>query len=187
MPGNAPPVSSELDGLLTYLRQQRDGLVNAAYGLTEDQLRLVPTKSALSVGGLLKHAAATELSWVDVLAGREQPGEDAYLDTSRVGEDDTLASLTAGVAAAGRATEAAVAAASGPDAPVTPPLAPWMPTGDGYTVRWVLLHIFEELSRHAGHADIIREHVDGATMYELMAGAEGWPETDWLTPWRPPG
>jgi hypothetical protein len=48
-----------------------------------------------------------------------------------------------------------------------------------------LLHLLEELARHAGHADIIREHIDGATMYELMAGAEGWPETDWLKPWRP--
>ena len=44
----------------------------------------------------------------------------------------------------------------------------------------------EELARHAGHADIVREHIDGATMYELMAGAEGWPATEWMTPWQPP-
>lgn len=46
--------------------------------------------------------------------------------------------------------------------------------------------LLEELSRHAGHADIIREHIDGATTYELMAGVQGWPDTDWLTPYRPP-
>ena len=37
-----------------------------------------------------------------------------------------------------------------------------------------------------GIADIVREHIDGATTYELLAAAEGWPETDWLKPWRPP-
>ena len=66
------------------------------------------------------------------------------------------------------------------------PEAPWFPSNpEGYSARWILLHIIEELARHAGHADIIRESIDGATMYELMAGAEGWPETDWLKPWRP--
>ena len=52
-------------------------------------------------------------------------------------------------------------------------------------MRWVALHLIEELTRHAGHADIIRESIDGATMYELMAGLEGWPETDWIKPWKP--
>ena len=52
-------------------------------------------------------------------------------------------------------------------------------------MRWFLLHIVEETTRHAGHADIVRESIDGATMYELMAAAEGWPATDWLTAWTP--
>ncbi len=43
-----------------------------------------------------------------------------------------------------------------------------------WTVRWVVLHIIEEMARHAGHADIIRESIDGATMYELLAALEGW-------------
>jgi hypothetical protein len=47
--------------------------------------------------------------------------------------------------------------------------------------------LLEELTRHAGHSDIIRESLDGATMYELMAGVEGWPETDWIKPWKPAG
>ena len=53
-------------------------------------------------------------------------------------------------------------------------------------MRWVLLHLIQETARHAGHADIIREHLDGATAFELMAAAEGWPATDWLKPWQPP-
>jgi hypothetical protein len=67
------------------------------------------------------------------------------------------------------------------------PDAPWYPPNrEGYSARWVLLHVLEELARHAGHADIVREHIDGATMYELMAGAEGWPATEWMTPWQRP-
>ncbi len=54
-----------------------------------------------------------------------------------------------------------------------------------WSVRWVWFHLVEELARHAGHADIIREAVDGATMYPLVAAAEGFPATDWLTPWSP--
>ena len=45
----------------------------------------------------------------------------------------------------------------------------------------------EETARHAGHADIVRESIDGATAYPLMAAAEGWPATPWLTPWGPGG
>ena len=56
---------------------------------------------------------------------------------------------------------------------------------DAWSVRWVLLHLIEEVARHAGHADIVREAVDGATMYPLMAAAEGWPATDWMQPWEP--
>lgn len=73
------------------------------------------------------------------------------------------------------------------DVRVQLPAAPWLP-GDpaGFSARWILLHILEELARHAGHADIFASTSTRATMYELMAGAEGWPETDWLKPRRPP-
>ena len=63
---------------------------------------------------------------------------------------------------------------------------PWFPADvQAWSVRWVLLHLVEETARHAGHADIIREAIDGATMYELIAAAEGWPDTDWLKAWKP--
>ena len=71
------------------------------------------------------------------------------------------------------------------DHPVPVPQGvPWFPDDvEAWSVRWVLLHLIEEIGRHAGHADIVRESIDGATMYELMAGAEGWPATDWMQPW----
>jgi hypothetical protein len=63
---------------------------------------------------------------------------------------------------------------------------PWFPKNvDAWSVRWVVLHVINELARHAGHADIIRESIDGATMYELIAGLEHWEPRPWVTPWQP--
>ena len=56
---------------------------------------------------------------------------------------------------------------------------------ESWTVRWVIHHLINELARHSGHADIIRESIDGATLYELVAGIEGWEETEWVKPWKP--
>ena len=52
-------------------------------------------------------------------------------------------------------------------------------------MRWVLLHLIQETSRHAGHADIVRETVDSGTAFALLTAAENWPETDWLKPRTP--
>jgi hypothetical protein len=63
---------------------------------------------------------------------------------------------------------------------------PWFPKNlEAWSVRWVILHVINELTRHAGHADIIRESIDGATMYELLAGLEGWSIAGWAEPWKP--
>ena len=63
---------------------------------------------------------------------------------------------------------------------------PWFPQDvEAWSLRWVLLHLVQEIARHAGHADLIREAVDGATMYPLLAAVEGWPATDWIQPWSP--
>jgi len=80
----------------------------------------------------------------------------------------------------------ALFAAADLDTPVpVPQEVPWFPKDvANWSVRWVAMHLVEELTRHAGHCDIIRESIDGATMYELMAGILGWPETDWIKPWR---
>ncbi len=52
------------------------------------------------------------------------------------------------------------------------------------SVRWVLLHLIEETAKHAGHADVIRESIDGATFHPLMAAVEGGPASPWLMPWQ---
>jgi uncharacterized damage-inducible protein DinB len=188
MPGNPPPETSELDALLGYLNQQRDGLRYASFGLTEEQLRAKPTKSALSIGALLKHAAHTEESWARLMTGDRASGnEQAYADSFSLGPGDARHTLLAELERVAAQTEAIAQALPSVEVRVQLPDAPWYPKHpDGFSARWILLHLIEELARHAGHADIIREHIDGATMYELMAGAEGWPETPWLKPWKPP-
>lgn len=63
---------------------------------------------------------------------------------------------------------------------------PYVPKDlESWSVRWVILHVINELARHAGHADIVRETIDGATMYELIAGLEGWEIEGWVKPWVP--
>jgi uncharacterized damage-inducible protein DinB len=189
MPAQPPPLTDEKALLLAYIRQQRDGIRNAAFGLTDTQARLAPTAGTLSIGGLVKHVANTERHWVDIAVQRHaSPGnEQDYADGFRLRDDETLAGVIAAYDEVARDTEAAMAGVP-LDHPVPVPRGvPWFPADvDAWSVRWVLLHIIEETARHAGHADIVREAIDGATMYELMAGAEGWPETEWLKPWRPP-
>jgi len=188
MPGQAPPLTDERELLLAFIEQQRDGIRNAAYGLTDEQARLVPSASSLSVGGLVKHAIDMEKGWIDMVLQRPNGASQAsYEENFRLGPDETLSSVLARYADVARETESVIRGIAdlGRDVPV-PKGVPWYPDDiDAWSVRWVLLHLIEEVARHAGHADIVRESIDGATMYELMAAAEGWPATDWLTPWQP--
>ncbi|WP_076259564.1 DinB family protein [Intrasporangium flavum] len=197
MPAQVPPVADERDGLIAYLDQQRDAFAAAAFGLTEEQIRLAPTAGTLSIGGLVKHVTTCERGWTERMAAAPdaptppdasvEEQAQAWGDDFRVTDADTLDSLLAALAAQGEVTRRVLRAAD-LDAPVPVPRdAPWFPRDvQAWSVRWVALHLVEELARHAGHADIVRESIDGATMYELVAGREGWPETPWLKPWRAP-
>jgi uncharacterized damage-inducible protein DinB len=187
MPGQVPPITDERDGLLAYLDQQRHVLRVAAHGLTEEQARATPTRSALSVGGLVKHVALTERGWIDTVLQRAPAAdaETAYEDGFRLVDGETLADVLEMYDQVAAET-AEVVAGLPLDHPVPVPPAPWNPQDvEAWSLRWVLLHLIEETARHAGHADIVREHVDGATAFELLAAAEGWPATDWLRPWTP--
>lgn len=192
MNGNVPPVADERAGLLAFLAQQRRVLRIAAHGLTDDQARLVPTESSLSVGGLIKHVAHAEKGWMDTVLQRDVRGsmaerEARHLAQFQLAPDETLADVLAFYTQVAHETDEIVSAIPDLGKPVPVPRGvPWFPADvDAWSVRWVLFHLIEETARHAGHADIIREHVDGATAFVLMAAAEGWPETAWLKPWQP--
>ena len=189
MPAHVNPSNDERELLLGYLAQQRLVLRTAAFGLTDDQARLVPTAGALSIGGLLKHVAQTESFWLDVVLQRNEPfsweAAEAYGDEFTMGPDETLASLLDAYEAVATTTESIVRTLP-MDHPVPVPDAPWFPHDvDAWSLRWVLLHLIQETGRHAGHADIVRESIDGATGFELLAAAEDWPDEPWLQRWRP--
>ncbi|MCU1682989.1 MAG: hypothetical protein JWQ81_3728 [Amycolatopsis sp.] len=191
MAGNVRPVADERDGLLQFLAQQRYVIRIAAYGLTDEQARAVSTESPLTVGGLIKHVAYTEQSWIDTVLQRErgsvEGSEEAYSQHFEFGPDETLAEVLAFYEEVAKETEAVIAGIEDLGQPVPVPQdAPWFPKDiDAWSVRWVLLHLIQETARHAGHADFVREHVDGATAFPLMAAAEGWPESPWMKPWSP--
>jgi hypothetical protein len=189
MPGQAPPLADERDLLLAFIQQQRDGIRNAAYGLTDEQARLSPSTSSLSVGGLVKHALDMERGWIDMVLQRQRESSpDSYENNFRLGADETLAGVLAEYDEVARETAAVIAGVDLDQAVPVPKGVPWFPQDiDAWSVRWVLLHLIEEIARHAGHADIVRESIDGATMFALMAAVEGWPETEWLKPWKPQG
>ncbi|RBM11150.1 hypothetical protein DI005_34350 [Prauserella sp. PE36] len=182
MPGLVGPVADEREALLGYLAQQRYVLCLAAYGLTDEQARATPTVSALSIGGLIKHVAATERGWLGTVLGHVPDGGADF----GMAPGETLADVITEYELVATETEEIVAGIDDLGRPVPVPKdVPWFPDDVGaWSVRWVLLRVIEETARHAGHADILRESIDGATAFPLMAAAEGWPETPFLKPWR---
>ena len=190
MPGQTPFHTDEHDLLLGFVRQQREVLHLTAYGLTDEQARqaAVPP-SPLTVGGLVKHVTLVEQTWIDMILEREraETADDDYADAFTMGADEHLDDLLAASIAVGEKTDRVVRAV--PDLAQRVPVpqgVPWFPPDlDAWSVRWVLMHLVSEIARHAGHADIVREAVDGATAFPLMAAAEGWPATPWMQPWEP--
>ena len=170
------------------LRQQRDAVRISAFGLSDEQAGRAASVSTLTIGGLIRHLAQVERNWIAMVTQTPRTGgvED-YLEGFRFGADDTLAAALEEYDAAAAETEAVIAGIADLGQPVPVPKdSPWLPTDvEAWSVRWVLLHLIEETAKHAGHADIVRESIDGATFYPLMAAAEGWPDTEWLKPWKP--
>jgi uncharacterized damage-inducible protein DinB len=196
MPAMPAPVADERQALRDYLLQQNYAYHALAFGLTDDQARATPTVSALSIGGLIKHATGCQRMWMlRVACAPEPPPADdrptaerqaEYADEFVMRDDETLTDLLNRLEAQNAETLRLVETADLDAAVPVPRDAPWFPKDvDAWSVRWVLFHMIEELARHAGQGDIIRESIDGATLYELLAGLEGWPETDWLKPWQP--
>ena len=176
MPALARPVRDETDALLHFLNQQRDALIIAAFGLTEEEATSTPSVSANSVAGLIQHLAWGERGWVvGILAQRFDelpalPEDDPQLFQVQPGT--TVADIVAIYRETAAMTEEIIAALPSLDVEVPLPEAPWFPPNTNVSARWVLLHLIEETARHAGHADIVRESIDGANAFLLMDEAE---------------
>lgn len=189
-----PPIADERAGLLEYLKAQHYAFHAIAFGLTDEQARQKPTASALSIGAIIKHVTACQRGWMQRVASapdlapadnrsmEEQAAE--YESQFVMHDDETLAEILATFDAGNDEALQLVASADLGAAVPVPHDVPWFPKDvRAWSVRWVLFHMIEELARHAGQADIIRESIDGATLYELLAGLEDWEPTPWLTPW----
>lgn len=157
MPLFARMVDDERDGLLTFLAQQRDSMRASVLGLDDEQARATPAASTLSLGGLLRHCARTERRWVVAgIAGRPLPGLwpiENWPADFRMDEQDTLAGLLGYYAETAEQTEQVIAE--------VPDLGQSLAIDPNQSVRWVLLHLIKETAGHAGHADLIREALDG--------------------------
>ncbi|WP_043624562.1 DinB family protein [Nonomuraea candida] len=168
----APAVTGERADLLAELAHVREFLRLTTRDLTDEQARQRTTVSELCLGGLIKHVTKAEEGWCDFILHGPQVRRDFSEMTEadwaeweadfRLLPDETLAGVLDAYAEAARRTDELVAALPDLDASHPLPEAPWFEPGARWSARRVLLHIISETAQHAGHADIIRESLDGA-------------------------
>lgn len=179
---------SERDTLIEALDRHRGFLLETAEGLTEEQARARSTVSELTISGLLKHVADTEEQWFDfairgaeafggsgvyesdvdwdAVAAEGETNDGDWSDSEWVDDRftltdaETLEVLRERMAQVAARTEQILRAAD-LDAEQPLPEAPWFEPGARWSVRRIALHMLAEISQHAGHADIIREAIDG--------------------------
>jgi uncharacterized damage-inducible protein DinB len=158
-------LTGERADLLASLATHRSFLRYTTRDLTDEQARLRTTVSELCLGGLIKHVAATEHQWISfILDGPSAMGANAdeWARGFRMQEGETLAGLLEEYERVARRTDELVATLPDLDASRPLPPAPWFEPGAHWSARQVLLHVLAETAQHAGHADIIREALDGA-------------------------
>ena len=161
--------SRERADLLEALAAHRHFLRVTVQGLTDEQARLRPTASELTLGGLVKHVAHTEQAWIDfiltgpaAMAGSDDPEQVArWAEEFRLRPEENLGGALAFYDEVARRTDELVRTLPDLDADQPLPEAPWFAPGARRSARRVLLHIMAETAQHAGHADILRESLDG--------------------------
>ena len=160
--------AGERTDLLSTLATQRSFLRHTTRGLTDEQAAQRTTVSELCVGGLIKHVALTERQWISFIGEGPSAMSNGEGDSGgwasgfQMLDGETLAGLLDEYEQVARRTEELVSEL--PDLDMSQPLpeAPWFEAGARWSARRVLLHVLAETAQHAGHADIIRESLDGA-------------------------
>jgi hypothetical protein len=167
-----PPIAAdEVATLLGFLDYQRATLAWKTRGLDAEGLRGSVAASSVTLGGLLKHMALTESLWFSLYLHGRSPGQpwetvdwDADPDwawhSAAADSPEQLRSLWD--AAVGRSRDAVTEAVADGGLDKQAAVPPW---GDGNrpSLRWIVVHMIEEYARHNGHADLIRESIDGET------------------------
>jgi uncharacterized damage-inducible protein DinB len=167
----ATELDAERSDLLAILAQHRQFLRYTTRDLTDEQARTRTTVSELTLGGLIKHVTDVERGWAQfIVEGPTALGDASAMteadwakrqDEFRLLDGETLAGVLDNYAATAAATDELVRALPDLDATQPLPSAPWFPPSERWSARRALLHIIAETSQHAGHADIIRESIDG--------------------------
>ncbi|MFI1306847.1 DinB family protein [Streptomyces sioyaensis] len=161
----------EAGALLAFLEAQRGGLRRAVLGLTDAQANERPSASELSLAGLVKHVAQTEQGWVE--RARQLPNsiertQDTWHLSFQLEDGETLAGMLTFWDGVARRTEEFLRSVPSLDDTFPLPEKPWFPPRARQSMRWLMLHLIEETARHAGHADILRESLDGKTAFALV-------------------
>jgi hypothetical protein len=170
------PGTQERADLVDVLRKHRGLFRLTVAGLTDEQARVTPTVSTLSLGGLVKHVTAVEQQWASFVVDGPAPSPaidwanidwsdpppevQQYADGFRMLEGESLAGLLATYDEVAAATDELVNSVD-LDALQPLPKAPWFEPGASWSARRVFTHILAETAQHAGHADILRETIDG--------------------------
>jgi uncharacterized damage-inducible protein DinB len=155
--------------LIEALGTHRRFLCRTVRDLTDEQAALRTTASELCLGGLIKHVTEVEHGWANFIRRGPAaigPADEAAMDAHAAGfqmlEGETLAALLVAYGEVAHRTDLLVAELPSLDQSHPLPEAPWFEPGARWTARRALLHILAETAQHAGHADIIRESLDGA-------------------------
>lgn len=159
----------ERETLLRFLAEQRGFLLHTLKDLDEEQATRRTTKSVLHLAGIVKHVSLSEREWVRFIekGGPDHPDYDdpaaheRHEEGFRLVGDETLESTLEHYAQTARRTEEFVRALPDLEVGHELPPAPWFPANTVWTARDVLLMLIRETAQHCGHADIIRESLDG--------------------------
>ena len=181
-----PAIHDERTTLRNYMQVQLQAIRDAAYGLTDAQARRQPLASVFSVSGVIKHCSyvlRSRLAAAGVLDAK--PGYEDFMASFAPDENEDLTTLLEDY---DRLCEQYLKLVEETDLDqvVQAPPAPWYGRNEPAetTMRYLIVHNLEEFARHAGHADIIREQIDGAKAAELNAAVEGRPANKFVTPWK---
>ncbi|MFI8947438.1 DinB family protein [Streptomyces sp. NPDC053750] len=166
----------ERGALLSFIDEQRGGIRRSVLGLTDEQASSRPSAGELSLAGLIKHVAEVEQGWI-ARAKQEPPAvardESNWHECFRLVGDETVASQLEYWEKVAAETEAFIRSVPSLDDTFPLPNEPWFPPEERVSMRWLCLHLIRETARHAGHADIVRESLDGASAWDLVAREQG--------------